>query len=310
VTLQTKYSGTDASPAGERSSAPVLPAKTKDATTAEFSGQTPLRRPTFNYAISQLPKMDHRREKQGQPGGIFLTAEWRALAMLNYLVDPSLLVQYVPAGTELDSCEGKTFVSLVGFRFLKTRVFGIQFPFHCNFDEVNLRFYVRRTDESGVKRGVVFIHEIVPRRVIAAIARGFYNERYLARPMAHLVDNLNSERIAAMYAWKSAGGWNRINLAAVGEPKLPEEGSHEQFITEHYWGYAQGERGGCIEYHVEHPPWRVWQASEASFEGDTEELYGRQLALVLKQAPSSAFLAEGSEVAVYRSRTLGNSISV
>jgi hypothetical protein len=127
--------------------------------------------------------------------------------------------------------------------------------------------------------------------------------------MAHSVDNLNSERIAAMYAWKSVGGWNRINLVATGESRLPEEGSQEQFITEHYWGYAQGKRGGCIEYRVEHPPWRVWQASEAVFEGDTEELYGRQLASILKEAPSSAFLAEGSAISVHRGHTLQNLIS-
>jgi uncharacterized protein len=250
------------------------------------------------------------RQRLGQPSGIFLRAEWRALAMLNYVVDPTLLLQYVPAGTELDSWDGKTFASLVGFRFLRTRVLGIPFPFHCNFDEVNLRFYVRRTDETGVKRGVVFIHEIVPRWAIAAIARGFYNERYLARPMAHDVDNLNSEHISAMYAWKLPGGWNRINLVAAGEPTLPKESSQEQFITEHYWGYAQGKRGGCIEYRVEHPPWRVWQASEAAFEGNTEELYGKELALILKQGPSSVLLAEGSGIAVYRGHILTVPISV
>ena len=274
-----------------------------------FGANPELSVPTFKYAISQSPKMDHMRERQGQPSGIFLRAEWRALAMLNYVVDPSLLLRYVPAGTELDTWEGKTFASLVGFRFLKTRIFGVAFPFHCNFDEVNLRFYVRRADDSWVKRGVVFIHEIVPRWAIAAIARGFYNERYLARPMAHRVDNSNSERIAVMYAWKSVAGWNRINLAAAGEPTLPEEGSHEQFITEHYWGYTKNNRDGCIEYRVEHPPWRVWQATEAAFEGDTEELYGEKLASILKQAPCSAFLAEGSEVAVYRGHIVRNPIS-
>jgi uncharacterized protein len=254
--------------------------------------------------------MDSMRQKTETAERIFLTAEWRALAMLNYVVDPSLLLQYVPAGTELDSWEGKTFASLVGFRFLNTRVFGIPFPFHCNFDEINLRFYVRRTDKSGVKRGVVFIHEIVPRWVIAAVARTFYNERYLARPMAHYVDDLDSARVAVTYAWKSSGSWNRINLVAAGEPTRPEEGSHEQFITEHYWGYAKGKRVDCIEYRVEHPPWRVWQTSEASFEGDTEELYGEKLASILRQSPYSAFLAEGSEIAVYRGHTLRNPISV
>jgi hypothetical protein len=71
---------------------------------------------------------------------IFLTAEWRYLTMLNYAVDPSLLTHLVPRGTDLDEFEGKTYVSLVGFRFERTRVRGLWVPFHADFDEMNLRF--------------------------------------------------------------------------------------------------------------------------------------------------------------------------
>ncbi len=231
--------------------------------------------------------------------GVFLTAEWRTLAMLNYEVDASLLVPYVPPGTEVDRWNGKAFVSLVGFRFLNTRVFGIRFPFHCNFDEVNLRFYVRRREASEVKRGVVFIREIVPRWAIAAVARAFYNERYLALPMSHRLDS-NSGSIAAGYGWKSEAGWNKIQLTARGEPALPENDSQEQFITEHYWGYALRRNDTCIEYRVEHPQWRVWKATDALFEGNAEEIYGKEFAAILRHQPSSAFLAEGSKVSVYR----------
>ncbi len=235
--------------------------------------------------------------------GIFLTAKWRALAMLNYELDPSLLLPYVPAGTEVDSWGGKAFISLVGFRFLNTRVFGIRFPFHCNFTEVNLRFYVRRRDASEIKRGVVFIREIVPRWAIAAVARGFYGERYLALPMSHRTD-LSPSNIVAQYGWKAGGDWNRINVTANGTPALPENNSLEQFITEHYWGYARGKNDTCIEYRVEHPQWQVWQAATAIFEGYTEELYGKDFAAILRQQPSSAFLAKGSEVTVYRGRVI------
>ncbi len=105
-----------------------------------------------------------------KPAGVFLTADWQNLAMLNYEVDPGLLSKFRPAGTELDHWNGKTFVSLVGFRFLKTKVRGIPIPFHRNFDEVNLRFYVRRSAGSEIRRGVVFIKEIVPRWAIAAVS--------------------------------------------------------------------------------------------------------------------------------------------
>jgi len=234
------------------------------------------------------------------PNRAFLTAEWRMLAMLNYEVDERLLLPFVPAGTELDRWQGKLFVSLVGFRFLNTRVLGIPIPFHRDFDEVNLRFYVLRREGQELRRGVVFIREIVPRWAIAVVARNVYNEKYVALPMRHRIE----QGPAVEYAWRSRAGWSRINVSAAGEPVLPREGSEEQFITEHYWGYAAQRDGGCVEYRVEHPSWKVWSAEQASFVGDVEELYGKELAAAVRGTPSSAFLAEGSGVVVGRGRRL------
>ena len=237
------------------------------------------------------------------PGKVFLTAQWRALAMLNYDVDPALLQRFVPAGTELDLWNGHAFVSLVGFRFLNTKVLGISFPFHSNFEEVNLRLYVRRRDQLVIKRGVVFIREIVPRWAIATLARRLYNENYVSLPMSHQVSTVDASR-AVSYAWKCGNRWNSMSLMGMDDPAFPEPNSEEQFITEHYWGYARRQDGGCIEYQVTHPPWRVWSALDARFEGDMEQLYGKELAAVLKEKPASAFLAEGSEVTVYKGRRL------
>jgi uncharacterized protein YqjF (DUF2071 family) len=235
--------------------------------------------------------------------GRFLTAEWRNVAMLNYEVDPSLVRPFVPAGTELDFWNAKTYVSLVGFRFLGTRVFGIPIPFHGDFDEANLRFYVVRLEGREVKRGVVFIREIVPRWAVAKIARTVYNENYVALAMSHRINHCESG-VEAEYAWRSRGKWSKIRLATSGAAILPAEGSQEQFIAEHYWGYTAQRNGGCLEYRVEHPPWRVWPSHDAKFEGEMEELYGRDLAAVVTRQPSSAFLAEGSPVTVYRGRRL------
>jgi len=232
---------------------------------------------------------------------IFLTAEWRDLVMLNYEVDGALLEQHVPAATELDTWHGKVFVSLVGFLFLNTRVFGVPIPLHRNFEEVNLRFYVRRQAQGEVHRGVVFIREIVPRFAIATVARVFYNENYVSLPMSHRIQNSSKEKTVE-YSWKTKTGLNRIGLVTAGEPELPATGSEEQFITEHYWGYAAQRNAGCTEYRVAHPPWRVWHAASAQFEGDMAPHYGSELAKVLQGRPASAFLAEGSEVTVYRGR--------
>jgi uncharacterized protein YqjF (DUF2071 family) len=225
--------------------------------------------------------------------------------MLNYEVDAGLLLPFVPAGTELDRFDGRVFVSLVGFRFLKTKLFGfLPVPMHSNFEEVNLRFYVRRQERDEVRRGVVFIREMVPRRAIAFVARTFYNEKYVALRMAHEIRSLGDNRLSVAYRWRSGNRWNDIRLETDGDPKFPVESSVEQFITEHYWGYAAQPDGGCVEYRVTHPSWKVWQVRQSAFEGDAEEFYRTDFATALQGMPHSAFLAEGSVVAVMRGRRL------
>jgi uncharacterized protein YqjF (DUF2071 family) len=234
---------------------------------------------------------------------LFLTAEWRDLILLNYEVEASLVQQFVPAGTELDCWQGRVFLSLVGFRFLNTKVFRLPVPFHRNFEEVNLRFYVRREATNEVRRGVVFIREMVPRWAIAAVARTIYNENYIALPMAHRIDR-RAGSLNAEYSWRVRGAWNRIRASVADEPTLPKPGSQEEFIAEHYWGYASQLDGGCVEYRVAHPPWRVWSTQDASFEGSGEEIYDREFAAILRGQPASVFIAEGSAVSVYRGKRI------
>lgn len=236
----------------------------------------------------------------------FLTAEWRYLAMLNYEIEPVVLAPYVPPGVELDFWNGRTYVSMVGFLFLDTRVRGIAFPFHRDFTEVNLRFYVRRHSPQGWRRGVVFVKEIVPRWAIAALANWFYGEKYVALRMQHAMELASGhlpEGGLVEYAWRFSGEWNRLGVRITGEPRPAAPGSEAEFITEHYWGYA-ARPGGTVEYRVEHPSWRLWQVGEAYLDCDAARLYGPQFAECLQSPPTSAFLAEGSEVAVYPGGTI------
>jgi uncharacterized protein YqjF (DUF2071 family) len=222
--------------------------------------------------------------------------------MLNYDLDPALVRPLVPAGLDLDSWRGRAFVSLVGFQFLDTRVRGRVYPGHRDFDEVNLRFYVRRRVAGGRwRRGVTFVKEIVPRWAIAAVARLRYGEPYVRLPMRHeivLADGLPGEPACVRYAWRHHRRWHGLELEVGGPPASYAPGSEEEFIAEHYWGYAQ-RRGRTTEYRVEHPPWRIWPAARAAFHGDARALYGPELGGVLSAAPASAFLAEGSPVTVY-----------
>ncbi len=225
----------------------------------------------------------------------FISAEWRDLVMLNYAVDPALLKSYVPAGTVLDSFGGKTYVSLVAFRFLRTKLLGaVPIPFHSDFAEVNLRFYVRRND----RRGVVFIAEIVPKWAVAKVARVAFGENYVSLPMRYRV-NMNGSTKIAQYEWQLKGGWCKIHAQAAGAAVVAEEGSLEQFITEHYWGYSAVRNGDSIEYQVSHVPWCVSTSRHAGFEGDASALYGSDLGAVIQREPDSAFIAEGSPVIVH-----------
>jgi uncharacterized protein len=234
----------------------------------------------------------------------FLTADWRDLVMLNYCVEPAVLGPYVPRGTELDAFEGRTFVSVVAFRFLKTRLSGrLAIPFHSNFDEVNLRFYVRREERGELRRGVVFMAEIVPRRAIAVIARLAYNENYSSFPMTRRISR-TADGGEFRYGWSVRQSSYAIGARTTGQPALPLDSSAEQFITEHYWGYARQRDGSTVEYRVEHEPWRVWNAASASFSGDAGATYGSQFKNLLAEKPYSAFVGDGSPVKVFRGRKL------
>jgi uncharacterized protein YqjF (DUF2071 family) len=231
-----------------------------------------------------------------QPG-VFLTADWRNLLMFNYAVDPGLLRRFVPRGTELDAFEGRTYFSLVGFEFNRTRVAGVAIPFHRSFEEVNLRFYVRR---SG-RRGVVFIRELVPKFAVAAIARIAFGENYSRVPMSHSIHYPpETDFVEAEYCWGSGPGRCSMRIEAEKASFLPPDDSLSQFITEHYWGYAAQSDGACLEYEVQHPRWLVREAKTARFSGDAARYYGTEFGGLFTLPPDSAFLAEGSPVTVFR----------
>ena len=228
----------------------------------------------------------------------FLTAKWQDLIMANYEVDPSLLAGRVPRGTEIDLNDGKCFISLVGFMFLETRVLGIPIPFHINFEEVNLRFYTKRVMEDETRRAVCFVKEIVPRWAIATVARVVYGEPYECWQMSHE----QTEKVVA-YDWERDGNRNRLSVEIDESIGVPTSGSHGEFIIEHYWGYT--DRGNRVdEYKVEHPKWELFSVKNELVDVDFGETYGPEFAFLSEQKPYSVLLAKGSEVAVYKGKTI------
>jgi uncharacterized protein YqjF (DUF2071 family) len=227
----------------------------------------------------------------------FLQAEWRDLLMVNYEVDPEILKPYLPAYTELDLWQGKALVSMVGFMFLNTRVLGVKWPFHVNFEEVNLRFYVKHFDGKDWKRGAVFISEIVPLFIIPLVANNLYNEHYKAMPMRHSSTPVANGSTEYLYEWRYNNQWNKLGATVSNTFNNMEPDSAEEFIFEHYWGYNLLNATTTLEYAVEHRAWEVAQVSNPVFEANIAALYGKAFEPYL-QTPYSAFFAKGSEVNV------------
>lgn len=227
---------------------------------------------------------------------IFLTARWKYLLMANYAVDPSLLKPYVPQATELDYFQGNTYVSIVGFRFLDTKVLGIPVPFHRDFTEVNLRFYVRYKTPEGWRRGTSFISEIVPKPAIAWIANLVYREHYMYAPTQYWIDHRNDE-LSIEYRWRKRGDNYVIATAnPQSQPLLP--GSIEEFIAQHYWGYNAFSKKTTLEYGVEHPAWLYFPVTDFEAHYNTEALYGSAFVPYLERKPDSVFVADGSDIVV------------
>lgn len=232
--------------------------------------------------------------------------------MLNFAVPGEVVERLVPRGTAPDLFEGQSYISIVGFWFHETRVLGLSIPGHTRFQEVNLRYYVRREANGQVRRGVVFAREIVPRRAIALAANWLYGESYEARPMESLVRNADSGLLAGTrveYRWQTTNGssrqWNRVGGCVASRPIHPGQGTIEEFIVEHYWGYTHDGRGGTREYRVEHVPWKVAPLGDVVWDCDERASFGATpLSAFLAAPPASAFVADGSPVAVYFGRRI------
>ncbi len=229
----------------------------------------------------------------------FLSAAWRNLIMANYAIDPKVLQPYLPCKTELDQFNGTHYVSLVGFLFENTRLLGMKLPFHHTFEEVNLRFYVRYKEDGAWKRGVVFMKEIVPRRMITFVANTVYGEKYATHPMRHQWQQTDAGFLVN-YEWKVNEEWNRIQVLAEKQGTPLVEGSEEEFITEHYWGYTHVNEACTGVYEVRHPRWKVHRVLEHEIRCSTEALYGPAFVPALQEAPRSVFLAEGSPIQVMK----------
>ncbi|MDQ2720973.1 MAG: DUF2071 domain-containing protein [Bacteroidota bacterium] len=233
----------------------------------------------------------------------FLRAEWNNLIMANYVVPKELLLPHIPYKTALDFYEGNAYVSLVGFMFLNTKVLGLSIPMHVNFEEVNLRFYIKYNDHGNWKKGVVFIKEIVPRKAISFIANRIYGENYETMNMKHYHHD-NGESLEAGYEWEYKNKWNKLSAKTNKRSTPISKASSEEFIADHYWGYTKYSETKTYEYEVEHPVWETLKVINYSVDCDFGKLYGDEFTFLINEKPKSVFMTKGSEIRVHHKKML------
>ncbi|AND64507.1 hypothetical protein AX766_08825 [Flavobacterium covae] len=233
----------------------------------------------------------------------FLTAQWKNLVMANYIVQPDVLQKYLPAGTELDYFNGNCYVSLIGFMFEDTKVLGVKIPNHTHFEEVNLRFYVKRFENGEWRRGVVFIKEIVPKSAITLVANTLYKEHYETQTMNHII-KLEAEILHVCYNWNQKSSTNKIEVNAYDFLSPLDPNSEAEFIMEHYYGYTKYAINTTYEYEVQHPKWEQYTIKNYIIGVDFEKNYGKEFRFLNTMKPSSVYLAKGSVITVKNKRKM------
>jgi uncharacterized protein YqjF (DUF2071 family) len=229
---------------------------------------------------------------------IFLKANWENIIMANYEIAPEILESFLPKGVHLDLFDGKCYVSLVGFMFKKTKLFGVPIPFFGSFEEINLRFYVKRIDENGLtRRGVVFINETIPYPIVAWMANKLYNEHYTAIPTKHQIDNEGIHQ-KIKFEWLLNKKWNSIYVETSNESEEMKKDTLEQFIYEHYYGYTKIDNHKTEEYKLQHPSWNTYKVLDYKIDCDFEAMYGKAFSVLNTTKPKAVFIAEGSSVKV------------
>lgn len=237
----------------------------------------------------------------------FLTTCWTELLLLNFRVPCEVIASLAPPGTEADLFEDQTYISVVGLQFRDTRVLGCAVPGHVHFPEINLRYYVRRRAAGKIRRGVVFVQEIVPSRLIALVANRLFHEHYVCRPMAvapPAASPLPGRTNLVRYCWRSESRWNKLEGRLATSYRRPSANSFDQFIVEHYWGYTLGRDGVTREYRVAHEPWQVAAAEEVVWDCDVARSYNTPLGRYLESPPASALIADGGPVEVFPGRRI------
>ena len=222
-----------------------------------------------------------------------LTAYWTNLLAATFEADETLLNKFLPRGTELNTWHGKYLISIVAFMFSKPAILNISAPFYRSFEEINLRFYVRYKENDQWKKGVVFIKEIAPARIIGLTAGWLYQENFIYLPLKHKF-YANNKCQYISYSCKVKNQWGHLNMVCSSKDNEPGSERVQTFVRDHYWGYTKKSNNNTAEFLIEHRLWKIYQATDYDLNLNIGEIYGKDFTDLFLQKPISVILMDGS----------------
>ncbi|WP_132051609.1 YqjF family protein [Pseudocnuella soli] len=178
--------------------------------------------------------------------------EWNRALFLHWKVPQDLLRPLVPPGLELDMHNSETWVSLVAFTMEQIRPRGLPaVGFVSNFEEINLRTYVRVDN----KPGVYFLSIEAGNGLFAFIARNLSGLPYETAAMLR--------RNGANQPYTSINKRRDFQLQAsfkIGSGQS-QKSALDHFLTEKYCLYLQ--KGNTIyRYDIHHRPWNLYTVEQ------------------------------------------------
>lgn len=196
----------------------------------------------------------------------FMEQHWSDLLLLHWPISPKVLRPTIPDDLELDLFEGQAWASVVGFHLSGLRMRPIRWIPWKDFDEVNLRTYVKTSDG---KRGVWF-HSLDSTDMFAVLgARILYGLAY--RP-AKITRSLSKQAISYQSytnrLFKKVPARIDAQLdKSVGTTKIARE-PLDRFLLERYRFWARrkvGERSSSAQ--IRHRPYDAMRLQKAEYKG-------------------------------------------
>jgi uncharacterized protein YqjF (DUF2071 family) len=179
---------------------------------------------------------------------------WNHLLFAHWAVDPEVLRPLIPAGLEVDTFEGQAWVGVVPFWITGLRARGLPaVPGTANFNEINVRTYVR----GGGRAGVWFF-SLDADNVLAVLgARLLFHLPYFN---ARITRAVTGERVR-YHNRRLHPGAPVVAFAATYGPAgatfVPQVGSLEYWLTARYRLFSRDGRGRLYRAEIRHAPWAL-----------------------------------------------------